>query len=261
MEKIRTLAMQWFNPLSSAEKTRLVDTNPELFGGVRRWETLTGSEIENIFYNEVVKKWFYDEPLWVLVKNHQDAINASDSKIKEIYLKEHSKEEPKYDGNGKLISGQPKDEWVSCVGYSAQEYPDFKKGWGIECFNGTKGTVEAYHNPYLYIEGQVDEIHKMNVKAYIAFEQPFYVNKDVEVESFKISWDGSQYKVNIPNYNGGEVVPIEVYNKLKNSQHKVEDNSWDDVEAEYLNSTFYDMEHYNSAFLEFLQQHYTLIKK
>lgn len=41
--------MKWWNGLSSAQKTQICDTNTELVGFVRRWETLTGSEIEMIF--------------------------------------------------------------------------------------------------------------------------------------------------------------------------------------------------------------------
>jgi len=40
--------MYWWNNLASAAKTEICDTNTELIGGVRRWETLTGSEIEKL---------------------------------------------------------------------------------------------------------------------------------------------------------------------------------------------------------------------
>jgi hypothetical protein len=84
MNTIRTLAMQWFNPLSSAEKTRLVDNNTKLVGSPRRWETVTGSEIENIFYNEVILKWFEAHPLYHLCNGMQkETIIAA-------YLQEHS---------------------------------------------------------------------------------------------------------------------------------------------------------------------------
>ena len=38
--------MYWWSTLSSAGKTRQCDINTELVGSVRRWETLTGREIE-----------------------------------------------------------------------------------------------------------------------------------------------------------------------------------------------------------------------
>jgi hypothetical protein len=45
----RQLAMSWWNNLASLQKTQKCDTNTELLGSIRRWETLTGREIEKIF--------------------------------------------------------------------------------------------------------------------------------------------------------------------------------------------------------------------
>lgn len=45
-------AMKWWHNLSSAQKTRLCDVNVNLLGNTRRWETLTGSEIEQLFDDE-----------------------------------------------------------------------------------------------------------------------------------------------------------------------------------------------------------------
>lgn len=45
----RIEAMQWWNGLSSLDKTQICDTNVDLVGSVRRWETLTGREIEYLF--------------------------------------------------------------------------------------------------------------------------------------------------------------------------------------------------------------------
>lgn len=169
MNTINDLANQWWENLSWTDKCNLMQGDFIY----RHPQSLTNSEIESLFYSEVMLKWYestYNTSLFQYLPEE----------IKEAYLKEHS--EPKCDGDGKLIIGQQEYEWISCVGYSAQEYPDFKKGWGVRLFNGTKGTVEAYHNPYLYIEGQVDEIHKMNIKAYITFEQPQSVLKTIDVE-------------------------------------------------------------------------------
>ena len=41
-------AMNWWNNLSSLTKTQICDTNTEILGVARRWETLTGSEIERL---------------------------------------------------------------------------------------------------------------------------------------------------------------------------------------------------------------------
>lgn len=48
----REEAMQWWNGLSSLRKTQICDTNTELVGRVRKWETLTGREIEILYDNE-----------------------------------------------------------------------------------------------------------------------------------------------------------------------------------------------------------------
>ena len=48
----RKEAMQWWNELSSLSKTRLCDTNTETLFSVRRWETLTGKEIEMLYDDE-----------------------------------------------------------------------------------------------------------------------------------------------------------------------------------------------------------------
>lgn len=45
----RELAIKWWNGLISSQKTQLCDTNTDLIGKIRRWETLTESEIEKIW--------------------------------------------------------------------------------------------------------------------------------------------------------------------------------------------------------------------
>ena len=46
---VRRSAMEWWNGLASLRKTQLCDTNTELVGSVRRWETLTGREVQMIY--------------------------------------------------------------------------------------------------------------------------------------------------------------------------------------------------------------------
>ena len=48
----RQEVMKWWKNLSSAYKTQICDTNTELVGSVRRWESLTFSEIEILFDEE-----------------------------------------------------------------------------------------------------------------------------------------------------------------------------------------------------------------
>jgi len=48
MRPKRKEAMEWWNTLSSAGKTRICDLHTEILG-IRRWETLTGREIEKVW--------------------------------------------------------------------------------------------------------------------------------------------------------------------------------------------------------------------
>lgn len=48
----RQTAMQWWNTLSSAGRTRRCDINTDIVGSVRRWETLTGMEIQKLYEAE-----------------------------------------------------------------------------------------------------------------------------------------------------------------------------------------------------------------
>ena len=61
---------------------------------------LTGREIENIFYNEVIVKWWDNLPTWGNPSKEYfmglyfvDDI-VTPERIKEIYLKEHTKKQP-----------------------------------------------------------------------------------------------------------------------------------------------------------------------
>jgi len=51
MNKNRIIAMLWWAALNSAEKTRLCDINTNLIGKNRCWGSLTGNEIERIYFN------------------------------------------------------------------------------------------------------------------------------------------------------------------------------------------------------------------
>ena len=46
--KERQEAMTWWNNLSSLRKTQICDTNTHIVGNVRRYESLTGSEIQEL---------------------------------------------------------------------------------------------------------------------------------------------------------------------------------------------------------------------
>lgn len=60
---MREQAMLWWNELGSDTKTLICDTHPELIGSIRRHETLTGREIEQLYksIHGVVETTFADE--------------------------------------------------------------------------------------------------------------------------------------------------------------------------------------------------------
>lgn len=49
IHNVRHIAMEWWNKLSSAGRTRMCDIHTELVGSIRRWETLTGREIQILY--------------------------------------------------------------------------------------------------------------------------------------------------------------------------------------------------------------------
>ena len=295
MNTIKDLAKNWWATLNWSLKDSL--SNFYYNGAIQ--STLLDEEIENIFYQEVILKWYVG-------KYGKVEFDYNEKEIRNIYLKEHTKEHPIYDGDGKLISGQPISEWVRCEGYSAQEYPDFKKGWGVECFNGTKGTIEAYHNPYMYIDGQVDKVHKMNVKAYMTFEQPQSVDNAIDVEEVNYqssnlvtekkeaiefadyllgNFEMAEFEKEHPKYvvddelcwqlagTKQKYTTVEMYqiylNDTNKSQPKaIEDNVWDEAQKEY--HKLYSVKSMSGLniltipqrhLFKWLKQHYSLIKK
>ena len=70
----RKQAMQWWNGLSSLSKTKICDTNTELVGSIRRWETLTGREIEIIYNDRNRYQFAYQFAAAVIIKNKKSEI-------------------------------------------------------------------------------------------------------------------------------------------------------------------------------------------
>lgn len=54
-QQTRRDAISWWDGLSSASKTQLCDTNTEMLHGIRRWETLTGREIHQLWEEQLKK--------------------------------------------------------------------------------------------------------------------------------------------------------------------------------------------------------------
>jgi hypothetical protein len=91
MNTIKDLAMQWSTNLLPANKDYLMSVHHNHSG--RDFSDLTGREIEDIFYNEVIVKWWDKQPNQGELHNH--SWSPSVEEIKEIYLKENTKEQPK----------------------------------------------------------------------------------------------------------------------------------------------------------------------
>jgi hypothetical protein len=84
MNIIRQLAMQWWNnllPIADSETLNKTALCEQYYRFERTHQSLTGLEIENIFYNEVILKWG-------IVQIPNIAYCEKDELIK-IYLKEH----------------------------------------------------------------------------------------------------------------------------------------------------------------------------
>jgi len=233
--------LQWFNPLSSAEKTRLVDTNPELFGGVRRWETLTGSEIENIFYNEVIVKWWdsldaskMGDFLYHLRDGMDSMEEVTKAEICTLYIKEHSKEEP-YINKGldyMIDLEQP---------LSVKKHIEVDGEFNYYSSNLITEKKEAIEfADYLLGNFEMSEFEK---------EHPKYKVDD------ELCWQlaGTQQK-----YTTVEMYEIWL-NEPKITQPKVEVNSWDDVFRLIKLETRSDS--LTEKIVETLKNNYTLTKK
>lgn len=97
MNTIKDIALNWWNKLSNREKAKLTF----YFDAVRKWEELFEAEIEDIFYQEVVEKWWDKQPNQGELHNH--SWSPSVKEIKEIYLEEHTKEQPQLEVINKRI--------------------------------------------------------------------------------------------------------------------------------------------------------------
>jgi len=51
MNKKRKEAMEWWNEMSTTQKTGISDMNADVLGSNRHWESLTGREIEMLYFN------------------------------------------------------------------------------------------------------------------------------------------------------------------------------------------------------------------
>ena len=221
MNTIKDLAIKWWEDLSNREKAKLTF----YFDPGRRWEWLFEAEIESIFYQEVIVKWFSSKTYHEqheLSDLYFDSRNPSlfiAEQVKEMYLKEHSKEEPALD------------------------------------FKYCKNEIEGGNKCYVQCD------HCKEYYAPLEMEQSLSVNKDVEVDEERIYPCLKCSKLRT-KAEGGTTFSVceDCWDK---EQPKVEDNSWDEVRKNYFNYvadcrlkgiTYLDL-------FKWLEQHYTLIKK
>jgi len=228
MNTIRTLVMQWFNELDTYNKSELSHKYYKETISYN-FTSLTGREIENIFYNEVIIKWFSSKTYHEqheLSDLYFDSRNPSlfiAEQVKEIYLKEHSKEEPALD------------------------------------FKYCKNEIEGGNKCYVQCD------HCKEYYAPLEMEQPLSVNKDVEVDGEKTFEDFEEWIVvrlaetGFKGFTFDETKEIVDKAMESREKRKVEVNSWDDVFRLIKLETRSDS--LTEKIVETLKNNYTLTKK
>ncbi len=222
MNTIRQLAMEWWNnllPIADSETLNKTALCEQYYGFERTHQSLTGREIENIFYNEVIIKWFHNDYYNTLVTSEAgyraNLMTADD--IISLYLKEHSKEEPALD------------------------------------FKYCKNEIEGGNKCYVQCD------HCKEYYAPLEMEQPLSVNKDVEVDGETLESKVRNLFSPIKNYiavsrqllsdnEDTKLVKLAQEEGLRADQNiyaiisevhnaaqpKVEDNSWDEVLTKFF---------------------------
>lgn len=253
MTTIRNLAMQYWNKLESKDKADLVYiTYREQFKD-RHYNSLTGSEIENIFYQEVIVEWFQgfniDERRKLSHKyfpyfNNGFGITAPLPKyighIKEIYLKEHTKEEQVNEYPvGTVVRDMynlAEDEFDKPT-YTKLKSGKWKNGniWDFTINSESIGDNKRF---------KVVFIPEQPANLYCVSSNALVYGKPCE------KWCGSEHC-------------------LKNEQPKEEVDVWDEMINKLNDLTFKNItsenpllkEDYSKWISEQMKQHYTLIKK
>jgi hypothetical protein len=250
MYNIRNLATQWFNTLPFAEKIKLI-------GSTKRWDSLTGLEIENIFYNEVVLKDWWDKLGYSeqgkLIEKHCGVLTDGDN-IKDMYLKEHSKEESK-GLNYKKLDKKFTEKLNTFDKESIEKWSEKQKpllvNKNVEVDEGFNKWLE--NKKHQYFENKEECYQDILSSTTSAIDQylksPYQAQKGVLESAVKCN---------------------EMFLEFCEQQPKVEDNSWDEV-AKILSNTKYRLPLSKSdtavyavditKAIEILKEHYPLIKK
>lgn len=107
--------------------------------------------------------------------------------------------------------------------YSRLTNDEIQTIWFNEVVLKWYNSVENINSPYKLNQEQIIQEYLFNFNHNSPTGSPDSISPKA-IKSFKITWDGTQYKVTIPNYDGGEVVPIEQYKLLVESHQMLLEN-------------------------------------
>lgn len=283
---IRQLAMQYFNKLDTYNKSELSHKYYKETIGYN-FTSLTGREIENIFYQEVIVKWFQEHPLYHLCNGMQK------EKIIAAYLEEHTKEQPMSEYQSECVCENEcrgfvnvkckhlpqsvlktidmKEEFDKWLDDKKFRYSFDKEMCYQDILSSTTSAIDQYlKSPYQAQKGVLESAVKCN-EMFLEF-----VDNSIDVEEVQQAYFKCK-GVHSVNELEKMCQQYKDYVSYINSQPKaIEDNVWDEVlqtyfnERKKINEAIVDLEEsadYSNAtmhvltFYEWLEQNYSLIKK
>lgn len=299
MNTIRNLAKQYWDNLKIEERVSLFQKSYPYFnngfGYSRIYEDRLSREIEKIFYNEVVLKWWSNSDRFTLYSKHIRRIGshliATENDIKEIYLKEHAKEQSKgmslntIQPNGKSVEENIKtyfdnvtsDKLIEQIGLQPQSVDnsiEFNK-WlkdkkqrylenKEECYNdilsSTTSAIDQFlKSPYQAQKGVLESAVKCN-EMFLEF-----VDNSIEVRHLEQPQILKDFITAIKNEfkdENWDYLDFVADRVIENQPKVNEDNVWDEVRRGYKKLTHRSiLSNGEHALLDYLEQHYLLIKK
>lgn len=229
MNTIKALAKNWWvKTLTPEERNAIRHKNPNIYNINNK--TSFSDAYENIFYNEVIVKWWDNldaSKMGDYLYHLRDGMDAMEdvtkTEIFTLYLKEHTKE-------------QPKEEYVC-----------------YKCQNKTNNKFEICDSCNI---GWIDNTQ-------ISQEQSQSVDNTIDVEETEEQEDERILNQAFLDFNKYCKQPSNCRQSLSKKcicpKPKTEDNIWNEAQSNYFNSENCDNDVYQ--LLRFLKQHYSLIKK
>ena len=232
---IRQLAMQYFNELDTYNKSELSHKYYKETISYN-FTSLTNEKIENIFYQEVIVKWANES------EDRENYYCLAPVFVKQAYLKEHTKELPKIDTN---IIKENTDEILSKM---KAEYPIFELGEDIYTVQGKPQSV-------------LNTIDVEEYKETLALEEYYLIPKEL-IHSLQGDL-GSLASYMPQHFDELALIAHKLGDYQIVSQPKaIEDNAWDEVRRGYKKLTHRSiLSNGEHDLLDYLEQHYSLIKK